>query len=435
MPTKVIIIGAGFGGLRAARTLANNDHVDVLLIDQHNFHCFQPLLYQVATAGLEPEQIAYPVRAIIRRWQNVRFLMARVEGIDRSNRTVQTTCGAFEYDHLIIAAGGRTNFFNLPGVAEHGFGLKTLADAERLRNHILTTFERAAYEDDKQRLKAMRTFVVVGGGPTGVEMAGALYELVRNVLTRDYRDLNMNDVRIILLEATDQILAMLPPQLQRKALKRLEQMGVEVRLNTAVVQASDTTVELKDGTQIPSYTLIWAAGIRGVELANTLEDALVRGGRLKVRSDLRLADDPHVWIIGDLAFIDSGTQPLPQVAPVAIQQGATAARNILAQESGQATTGFTYVDRGTMATIGRHAAVARIFGISLWGYPAWLIWLVVHLMSLIGFRNRVVVLINWAYNYIFYERAVRIITRPAVQPEANVLQSQPGFTRAVEASK
>ncbi|HYF63833.1 MAG TPA: NAD(P)/FAD-dependent oxidoreductase, partial [Herpetosiphonaceae bacterium] len=278
-PERVVIIGAGFGGLRAARRLAGQG-LDVLLIDQNNFHCFQPLLYQVATAGLEPEQIAYPIRAIIRRWRGVRFLLARVERIDRAARTIQTSAGPVEYDYLIVAAGSATNFFGMEGVARHSFGLKSLGDAERLRNHILRCFERAVYENDPERRAALHTFVIVGGGPTGVELAGALRELVRHVLVRDYPGLREDDVTIILLEATDKLLAMLPASLQRRTLERLRKMRVDVRFNTAVVDADAEHVRLKDGSGIRSHSLIWAAGVRGVELAGALEEAVARGNRV-----------------------------------------------------------------------------------------------------------------------------------------------------------
>jgi NADH dehydrogenase len=410
---RVVIIGAGFGGLRAARRLAGQG-LDVLLIDQHNYHCFQPLLYQVATAGLEPEQIAYPIRAIIRRWRGVRFLLARVERIDRASRTLQTTMGPVEYDELIVAAGSATNFFGMQGVARHSFGLKSLEDAERLRNHILRSFESAAYETDPARRAALHTFVIVGGGPTGVELAGALRELVRHVLVRDYPGLRENDVTIILLEATDKILAMLPASLQRRTLERLRAMRVDVRFNTAVVDADAEHVHLKDGASINAHTLIWAAGVRGVELAGALEEALARGNRVAVLPTLNLADDERVWVIGDLAAQEQNGAAHPQVAQVAIQQAETAAANILARRRGRPERAFSYRDLGTMATIGRNAAVARIFGVSLWGFPAWVIWLFVHLMSLVGFRNRLFVLINWAYYYFFYERAVRIITSEPV---------------------
>ncbi|KPL90189.1 NAD(P)/FAD-dependent oxidoreductase [Herpetosiphon geysericola] len=406
---KVIIIGAGFAGLRAAKTLAGKN-LDVLLIDQQNYHCFQPLLYQVATAGLEPEQIAYPVRGIMHNWPGVRFLMARVEHIDRSAKQVQTTMGSFSYDYLIVAAGGQTNYFGNRELEQYSFGLKTLNDAEQLRNHLLSTFERAAYESDPKVRQALHTFVVVGGGPTGVELAGAIRELVKHVLVRDFPQLENRQVQVILLEATDKVLGMFPKRLQQKTLRRLEQMGVDVRLNTAVEGASADQVQLKGGEVIPTHTLIWAAGVQGVSLAQSLELALVRGNRVQVQPDLSLADDPVVYIVGDLAYIEQAGKALPQVAPVAIQQAVTAAKNILQHSTGQATSNFVYRDRGSMATIGRNAAVAYIFGLQFWGFPAWVVWLFIHLMSLVGFRNRVVVLINWAYNYFFYDQAIRLIT-------------------------
>lgn len=416
---KVIIIGAGFAGLRAAKTLAGKK-VDVLLIDQQNYHCFQPLLYQVATAGLEPEQIAYPVRGIMHNWPGVRFLMARVEQIDRASKHVVTTMGSFDYDYLIVAAGGQTNYFGNREIEQHSFGLKNLNDAEQLRNHLLRMFERAAYERDPQVRQALHTFVVVGGGPTGVELAGAIRELVKHVLVRDFPQLENSQVQVILLEATDKVLGMLPPRLQQKTLQRLEKMGVQVRLNTAVEGASVDQVYLKGGEVIASHTLIWAAGVRGVELAQSLELALARGNRVQVQPDLRLADDPNVFIVGDLAYLEQAGKPLPQVAPVAIQQAVTAAKNILQQIQNQPTQAFVYRDRGSMATIGRNAAVAHIFGLQFWGFPAWVVWLFIHLMSLVGFRNRLVVLINWAYNYFFYDQAIRLITANRKQGDFDV---------------
>ncbi|MCA0350549.1 MAG: NAD(P)/FAD-dependent oxidoreductase [Chloroflexi bacterium] len=416
---KVIIIGAGFAGLRAAKTLAGKK-VDVLLIDQQNYHCFQPLLYQVATAGLEPEQIAYPVRGIMHNWPGVRFLMARVEQIDRASKHVVTTMGSFDYDYLIVAAGGQTNYFGNREIEQHSFGLKNLNDAEQLRNHLLSMFERAAYERDPQVRQALHTFVVVGGGPTGVELAGAIRELVKHVLVRDFPQLENSQVQVILLEATDKVLGMLPMRLQHKTLQRLEKMGVQVRLNTAVEGASVDQVYLKGGEVIASHTLIWAAGVRGVELAQSLELALARGNRVQVQPDLRLADDPNVFVVGDLAYLEQAGKPLPQVAPVAIQQAVTAAKNILQQHQNQPTQAFVYRDRGSMATIGRNAAVAHIFGLQFWGFPAWVVWLFIHLMSLVGFRNRLVVLINWAYNYFFYDQAIRLITANRKQADFDV---------------
>ncbi|GAA5528116.1 NAD(P)/FAD-dependent oxidoreductase [Herpetosiphon gulosus] len=416
---KVIIIGAGFAGLRAAKTLAGKK-VDVLLIDQQNYHCFQPLLYQVATAGLEPEQIAYPVRGIMHNWPGVRFLMARVEQIDRASKHVLTTMGSFDYNYLIVAAGGQTNYFGNREIEQHSFGLKNLNDAEQLRNHLLSMFERAAYERDPQVREALHTFVVVGGGPTGVELAGAIRELVKHVLVRDFPQLENSQVQVILLEATDKVLGMLPTRLQQKTLQRLEKMGVQVRLNTAVEGASADQVYLKGGEVIASHTLIWAAGVRGVELAQSLELALARGNRVRVQPDLSLADDPSVFIVGDLAYLEQAGKPLPQVAPVAIQQAVTAAKNILQQLQHQPTQAFAYRDRGSMATIGRNAAVAHIFGLQFWGFPAWVVWLFIHLMSLVGFRNRLVVLINWAYNYFFYDQAIRLITANRKQADFDV---------------
>lgn len=409
MRPHVVIVGAGFGGLRAARALRAAP-VDVVLIDRRNYHLFQPLLYQVATAGLEPEQIARPVRAILRGQAHLTFRMAEVQGFDRQARVVQTQAGPIAYDFLILACGSVTNFLGLPGVAQDGYGLKDLDDAVGIRNHILRRFEEAAAESGPERRRQLLALVVAGGGPTGVEMAGALAELRRVLLDRDYPALDPDEVRVSLLEASERLLPTMPDRLAAAAAERLTQKGVEVRLGAAVDEYSRGVIRLRSGEQIPAATLIWAAGARASSLAAGLGTSLGPQGRVPVQPTLQLPGSPEVYVIGDAAYLETGGRGLPMMAPVAIQMAEAAAANILRQIGGRDPVDFLYRDPGSLATIGRNAAVAFIHGFSFTGFPAWVVWLVVHLIQLIGFRNRLFVLINWAWDYFLYDRAVRLIT-------------------------
>jgi NADH dehydrogenase len=407
----VVIVGAGFGGLRAARALRNAP-VQVVLLDRNNYHLFQPLLYQVATAGLEPEQIAKPVRAILRGQRNLDFRMVDVTGVDLAARRLATTGGGpVAYDHLILAVGGETNYFGLESVARHGFGLKDVPEAVAIRNHVLTCFEQAMLEPDAERRRAQLTFVVVGGGPTGVEMAGALSELIRLVLVKDYPRLNIKDVRVLLLEATDRVLAAMPERLREAAAATLWRKHVEVRFGATVEDFDGARVRLKSGEVIPAHTVIWAAGAQASRLASQLGLPTARQGRVAVEPTLQVPGHPEVYVVGDAAYLEQDGAPLPMVAPVAMQMAETAAANVRRSLRGEPPARFRYRDQGTLATIGRNAAVAHVFGLQLRGFPAWVMWLVVHIIQLIGFRNKLFVLLNWAWDYFFYERAVRLITR------------------------
>ena len=405
---RIVIIGAGFGGLWAARALGRTQ-ADILVLDRNNYHTFLPLLYQVAAAELEPEDIVYPVRSILRRYPNIRFLMNEVTGIDFSSRQVRTTDHVFPYDYLILAVGSVPHFFGVPGAAEHAFRLKTLEQAVILRNHILTRFERALCEENPERRQQMLTFVIVGGGPTGVEFSGALAELIRTPLVKDYPSLDFREVHILLLEAADRLLTGFPERLHTYAMRRLQQMGVEVHLQEAASQITSEAVHVKGGKVIPTDTVIWTAGVRGEAPAFSSELPLERNGTIKVLPTLQAPGHPEVYIVGDLAYIQENGQSLPMVAPVAIQEGEMAAQNILRQMQGRESLPFHYRDPGTLATIGRNAAVVQIGQRSFTGFPAWVLWLGVHLVKLIGFRNRLLVLTNWAWDYLFYERAVRLI--------------------------
>ena len=404
---RVVIVGAGFGGLWAARALART-HWKVVLIDRNNYHTFLPLLYQVAAAEVEPEEIVYPVRSILRPLRNVDFVLAEAATVDFTARVVETSLGAIPYDYLILALGSTTHFFGVPGAAEHAFTLKTLDDGIRLRNHILCCFERAAplrLAERRQRL----TFTIVGGGPTGVEFAGALAELLRGPLRRDHAQLDFREARVVLLEARDTLLPGLPERLGHYALQRLRAMGVEVRVSAVVSQIEAESVRLKDVTVLPTETVVWTAGVRGEPAAGAWGLPTDPNGRVLVLPTLEVSGAPGVYVVGDVALLEDARHPLPMIAPVAIQQGAAAAENIRRREAGQDPLPFRYQDRGMMATIGRNAAVAYLAGRTFTGFPAWLVWLGVHLYNLIGFRNRLFVLINWAWDYFLYERTVRLI--------------------------
>jgi NADH dehydrogenase len=406
----VVVVGGGFGGLNAARALRRAP-VDVLLLDRNNYHLFQPLLYQVATAGLEPEEIARPVRAILRRQKNFDFRLVEVTGVDFARRRLDTSAGPIAYDFLILSHGSETNFFGVESMRHHGLGLKGIADAVRIRNQVLTCFEQAMLETDAERRRARLTFVVVGGGPTGVEMAGALSELIRLVLVKDYPRLNIKDVRILLLEATDKILAVMPERLREAAVKTLWRKWIEVRFNAVVADYDGALVRLKSGELIPAQTVIWAAGVQASSLNSRLGIGTARQGRVPVAPTLQLAGHDEVFMIGDAAFLEQQGAPLPMVAPVAIQMGKHAARNIMNTLRGKPLVPFRYRDQGTLATIGRNAAVADVYRIQARGFPAWVMWLGIHIIQLIGFRNKLFVLLNWAWDYFFYERAARLITR------------------------
>jgi NADH dehydrogenase len=403
---RIIILGAGFGGLWAVRSLAHTRSA-VVLIDRNNFHTFLPLLYQVGAAELAPEDIAYPVRSILRKLPNVDFRLGDVQRIDFSSRTVEMNGTSAGYDYLILAAGSVAHYFDVPGASEHAYPLKTLEHGVALRNQILSSLERALYEPDPARRRSLLTFAIVGGGPTGVEFAGALSELIRRPLVRDFPQLNFREVRVVLLEALQNLLSGMPEKLSSYARDRLVRMGVELHLGVSVSEVTPRQVRLNDGTVIPSETVIWTAGVRGEPGAQAWGLPTTKNGCVSVLPTLQVPDHPEVYVIGDLAHIHD--HPLPMIAPVAMQQGTRAAENILRQIKAEEPLPFHYRDRGTMATIGRNAAVAHLAGRAVSGFAAWIIWLSVHLAKLIGFRNRLLVLINWAWDYLFYERAVRLI--------------------------
>jgi NADH dehydrogenase len=405
----VVVVGAGFGGLQAARRLEKTP-VQVVVIDRNNYHLFQPLLYQIATAGLSPGEIAHPVRAILRRQKNFQFRLAEVEAVDFQKRILQTTTGPVSYDYLVLAVGSETNYFGMDSVRLNGFDLKDLDDAIAIRNHILTCFEIAAQESDREKRRALLTFVIVGGGPTGVECAGAISELIRLVLVKEFPELDFSEVQVVLVEALERLLGGFPENLQQEAEEVLEEKDVDVRLKSMVSGFDGYAVGLKGEAGIPARTLIWAAGVRARRLIDRLGEEQARQGRIPVKPTLQLRDHPEVFVIGDAAYVEFNGEPLPMMAPVAIQQGGTAAENIQRLIEGRTLVDFIYKDPGSLATIGRNKAVARIGRFKFSGFLAWMVWLAVHIFWLIGFRNRLIVMVNWIWDYIFYERAARLIT-------------------------
>jgi NADH:ubiquinone reductase (H+-translocating) len=410
---RIIIVGAGFGGLFAARALANKP-VEVLLIDRSNFHTFTPLLYQVATCALDPSEIAYPVRTIFRKNRNIRTLLGSVTSIDYANKSIAVEIGGQTrqepYDYLILATGSVPTYFGQDIFREHALELRTLNDAINLRNHILSLFEQATWEEDTAVREAMTTIVVVGGGPTGLETAGAIYELYNHVLNREYLHRELQ-TRVILVEMQPFLLAPYPDKLRQAALEQLQSLGVEVRLGSPVQTVAKDQITLADGAVIPTHTLVWAAGVKGSPLAEMLGAPLQRGGRLPILPTTEVVDRPAIYAVGDMAYLeDKAGQPYPMLIPVAQQQGELAAQNILAEIGGGEKRPFRYHDRGSMATIGRRRAVAWIYNkVQLRGYIAWLAWLALHLITLLGFRNRLNVFVNWVWNYFTYDRSVRII--------------------------
>jgi NADH dehydrogenase len=406
------VVGGGFAGLYAARSLARRG-VQVVLVDRLNYHLFQPLLYQVATASLSPGEIAEPLRAILRKYRSAEVLLGEVERIDLEARKVQLEDGEeLSYDYLIVATGARHSYFGHPEWEPLAPGLKSLGDALEMRRRIFLAFERAEREEDPTRRQALLTFVIVGGGPTGVELAGAIAEIARHTVSQDFRRFDPRQARIILVERGQRILEAYPPDLSASAQRALERIGVEVRTGEGATDIQPEYVMLGD-EKLPTHTVLWAAGVASSALGKQLGAEVDRSGRVAVQPDLSLAAHPEVFVAGDLASLrQRNGKPLPGLAPVAIQQGEAAADNVWRSIRGERRRAFHYFDRGTMATIGRAQAVADIRGLHLSGFLAWLAWLFVHLLFLIGFENRVLVLIQWAASYLSYERGARLITGP-----------------------
>ncbi len=407
---RVVIVGAGFGGLSAAKRLAGFREIETLLVNRNNYHTFLPLLYQVAAAELDPEDIANPLRGLFRKSPNVSLALAEVLDVDMENRVLHTDGPDIDYDYLVLATGSETNFFGTPGAEENAFTLKSLEDAVRLRNHILQSFEQIALAPEKieaSKQSGLLHILLVGGGPSGVEYAGALSELIHTPLRRDFPELPPDIAQVSLLEGADEILAGFPDRLRKYVHNRLVRMGISVHVQARVMEVRKDAVLLGDGTVIPCSTVVWTAGARANELVKKTNIPAGRAGRAEVMSTLQVASHPEVFVIGDLGLPEGENAPM--VAPNAMQQGRLAADNIRKHLRGETLAPFVYRDKGSLAVIGRSAAVAHIGRFTFSGFIAWILWLAVHLSYLIGFHSRVMVTINWGWDYFFAERSVRLI--------------------------
>ncbi len=407
MAPQVVILGGGFGGLAAARALAAAP-ARVLVLDRRNHHLFQPLLYQVATAGLSPAEIASPIRRILRRQKNATVLLAEATAVLPDKKRVTLSDGDVDYDWLIVATGATHSYFGHDAWAPFAPGLKTLEDALEIRRRVLVAFEAAEREPEAEKRRPWLTFVVIGGGPTGVEMAGAFAEVARHTLARDFRHIDPRTARVILVEAGPRILAAYPPDLSEKAARQLEALGVQVWTGTGVTAVDADGVQMA-GDRLGARTVVWAAGVQGSPLARALGVPLDRAGRVKVEPDLTVPGRPEIFVIGDLAAIEQDGRPVPGVAPAAMQMGRHAGENLLRAMRGEPPRPFRYRDKGSLATIGRSRAVAVFGAMKLTGFVAWAVWLGIHIFFLIGFRNRFVVLFTWAWAYLTHQRSARLI--------------------------
>jgi NADH dehydrogenase len=404
----IVIIGAGFAGLFAAKKLSGRN-VRVTIIDRNNYHTFNPLLYQVGAAEIEPDQIAYPVRTFIRKKANIDFLMANVEKINFKKDTVVTDRGDIKYDFLIFSPGSSSGYFGIKGAENNSTTLKSLDDALRLRNHILRMFERASKCDDPSERDKCLTFVIVGGGPTGVEFAGAFAEFVNGPLRKDYPHIDSHEVRICLVDAAGQLLGAYSPKSAEYAKRKLEKMNVAVSLNRTVKEVKPGEIILGDGERLKSHTILWTAGVSGVAIKSDIKIADRKDARVTVDEYLRPGGCDNVFICGDMAYLEQSGKPLPMNAPVATQQGIHSAINILRLINGKTLKPFRYGDRGSMVTIGRNSAITKAAGFEFRGFIAWVLWLFIHIFYLIGFRNKILVMISWFRDYLFFERSGKMI--------------------------
>lgn len=424
---RVVVLGGGFGGLEFCKNFKCRD-ARITVVDRHNHYLFQPLLYQVATAGLSAPEIAQPLRSILSDREDITVLMDEVLDFDLAGRTVFLRENTLKYDFLVLALGACNSYFGHPDWEQFAPGLKTLADAVRIRSRVLLAFERAENSAERKERSKLMTLVIIGGGPTGVELAGAFAEVARTVLRRDFRHIDPTQAQIILIEGGPAVLGHLPPDLSQSAKRQLESRGVHVRTSARVKDIREGEVELENGEIIFAGNILWAAGVSAVPITKKLGVELDNAGRVRVNADLSLPGYPEIFAIGDMALVyDAHGKPVPGVSPAAMQMGRHVAQQIIAEirfGAGAQRPPFRYFDKGSMATIGRSAAVASFGRIHLSGYPAWLMWLFVHLIFLIGFRNRAAVLLNWAYAYYGYKRGARIITTeiPGSEPEVESIQ-------------
>ena len=445
---QVVVIGGGFGGLEAAKAL-DGAPVDVTLVDRANYHLFQPLLYQVAMAGLSPAEIASPIRGILAEQTNVRVMMGEVDRVDLAAQRVFVGDDVLAYDWLIVAVGAQTSYFGHDEWEKHAPGLKRIEDALEIRRRVLLAFERAEREPDERERRKLLTFVVIGGGPTGVELAGAIAELSRFVLGKDFRSIDAREAKVVLIEAGARILPSFSEGLAQSAVEQLQELGAEVRTGDRVVTIDDRGVELEDGgdaddlpglgagrerERIASATVVWAAGVKANGLAQALGVPTDRQGRVIVGQDCALPGHPEVFAIGDMARFEEKGSVLPGVSPVAMQQARYVAKIIrweLESDGRPPRDPFSYFDKGSMATIGRSRAIAEARGIKMHGFIAWLAWLFIHIWYLIGFRNRLAVLLNWTWSYLSYKRGARLITSTGWHPDLGAVPApQPQSARS-----
>ncbi|MDX2003029.1 MAG: NAD(P)/FAD-dependent oxidoreductase [Chitinophagales bacterium] len=413
---RVVIVGGGFGGLQLAKSLKNKDF-QVVLVDKHNYHTFQPLLYQVATAGLEPDSIAFPIRKVFKHYNQFYFRMAKVERVDTERKRLETPIGYLNYDYLVIATGSETNYFGKQDIANESLPMKSIPEALNLRSLVLQNFEKALTATEVGERDSLMNFVVIGGGPTGVELAGALAELKKEVLPRDYPDLDLRRMQIHLIEAGPKLLGAMSEVSSSKSLEFLKDLGVNVYTSTMVTGIQNNVVATDKGGAFYSHSIIWTAGVEGAPIEGLKPEAIIRGKRVKVNEFNQVEGYDNIFAIGDVAAMLTTELPKghPMLAQVALQQGKLLGENLLNLRRGKALKPFKYKDLGTMATVGRHKAVAELPWWKTQGIIAWYLWMLVHLMALVGFRNRVVVFINWMWSYFNYDKGVRLIIRPFVR--------------------
>lgn len=425
--TRVVIVGGGFAGLKLARKLSK-DNFQVVLFDRNNYHQFQPLFYQVATAGLEPSAIAFPLRKIFQSTQHLHVRIGNVDLIEPEQKMIYTNLGSLSYDYLVLAIGADTNYFGNQQIEEHAIPMKSLSEALALRNTLLANYEAALNEPDPEAVEGLLNVVIVGAGPTGVELAGAIAEMKKFVLPKDYPELDFSKMKVFLLEGAPNVLPGYSDEASKKAETYLKELGVEVRLNTLVVDYDGETVHLKDQTILSSHNVIWAAGVKANEIPGLPEDAYGKARRLVVDRNNRVRGQKYIFSLGDQAYMETEDYPTghPQVAQVALQQADLLAKNLPKLQQGEKGKDFEYTDKGALATIGRNRAVADLPGFKFQGFFAWILWLFVHLMALVGARNRVLVFINWAWSYFTFDKSFRLLInpkpkeRPSKQREAKV---------------
>lgn len=413
---RVVIVGAGFAGLKLARKLLNKGF-QIVLIDQNNYHQFQPLLYQVATSGLEPSAISFPLRKIFQKEKNIHVRIAKVEEVIPESKKVRTSLGKLKYDYLVLSTGATTNYFGMDSFEKYTIPMKSTAEAVYLRNTLLLNFEKAVTISNEAKLRKIMNVVVVGGGPTGVEVCGALAEMRKFVLPKDYPHINFDLMHITLIEAQEHLLQGMKPESGEKARRYLEEMGISVLTNHMVTDYNGELVTLENGRKIESETLVWAAGIKGQLPGGLSQSILARGNRINVNRFNQVKGFEHIYAIGDIAFMETEKYPHghPQVAQVALQQARQLAYNLIALQKNKVLNSFEYHDRGSMATIGRNRAVVDLPRFRFSGFPAWMVWMFVHLMSIVGVKNRLIIFINWLWSYVTFDQSLRLILKPSAK--------------------